>query len=64
MSLTLKTEDNRKINLEYVSSEEKENCNTVDADGSHRALDNNHTESVLYLLMKYGVSMEFIMSYQ
>ena len=55
MSVTLKTEDNHKINLEYVSPEEKENRSTVYVDG----IFDKTTESVLYLLMKYGVSMEF-----
>ena len=57
MSVTLKAEDNHKINLEYmhVSPEEKENRSTVDVDG----IFDKRTESILYLLMKYGVSMEF-----
>lgn len=51
VSVMLKTENNQKMNLEY-SSEEKEN---LDVD---RVFDRN-TESVLYLLMKHGVSIEF-----
>lgn len=51
VSVMLKTENNQKINFEYVS-EEKENLNL------DRVFDRN-TESVLYLLKKYGVSMKF-----
>ena len=58
VSVTLKTKDDHKINLECMngSSEDKENQSSItDVEG----VCYQSPKSILYLLMKYGVSMEF-----